>query len=87
MLFISSSKLFWFQRYLSFCLDFFGHLGKLLDKKARVDFKIHDVLNCETNHYNTHISRYTRVFFISNLGFCLELGLLISETEIGTGVA
>ena len=26
-------------------------------------------------------------FFTSNLGFCLELGLLNSETEIGTGVA
>ena len=26
-------------------------------------------------------------FFISNLGFCLQLGLLNSETEIGTGVA
>ena len=26
-------------------------------------------------------------FFISNLGFCLELGLLNSETEIGTVVA
>ena len=26
-------------------------------------------------------------FFISNLGFCLELGLLNSETEIGTGIA
>ena len=29
----------------------------------------------------------TRFFFISNLGFCLELGLLNSETKIGTGVA
>ena len=29
---------------------------------------------------------YTRFFLISNLGFCLELGLLNSETEIGTGV-
>ena len=29
---------------------------------------------------------YTRFSFISNLGFCLELGLLNSETEIGTGV-
>ena len=28
-----------------------------------------------------------KIFFISNLGFCLELGLLNSETEIGTGVA
>ena len=26
-------------------------------------------------------------FFTSNLGFCLELGLLNSETGIGTGVA
>ena len=26
-------------------------------------------------------------FFISNLGFCLELGLLNSETVIGIGVA
>ena len=33
------------------------------------------------------LSVYTRFFFISNLGFCLELGLLNSETEIGTGVA
>ena len=27
------------------------------------------------------------IFFKSNLGFCLELGLLNSETEIGTAVA
>ena len=26
-------------------------------------------------------------FFISNLGFCLELGLLNSGAEIGSGVA
>ena len=32
--------------------------------------------------------KYTTLyFFISNLGFCLELGLLNSETEIGTGAA
>ena len=31
---------------------------------------------------------YNRLdFFIRNLGFCLELGLLNSETEIGNGVA
>ena len=28
-----------------------------------------------------------QILFISNLGFCLELELLNSETEIGTGVA
>ena len=31
--------------------------------------------------------QYTRFYFISNLGFCLELRLLNSDTEIGTGVA
>ena len=30
---------------------------------------------------------FTLDFFISNLGFCLELGMLNSETKIGTGVA
>ena len=33
------------------------------------------------------LSRNTLDFFMSNLGFCPELGLLNSETEIGTGVA
>ena len=28
-----------------------------------------------------------KIFFISNLGFCLEPGMLNFETEIGTGVA
>ena len=32
-------------------------------------------------------SNVTLDFFISNLGFCLEFGLLNSETEIGTEVA
>ena len=32
-------------------------------------------------------AEYTRFFFISDLGFCPELGLLNSETEIGTGIA
>ena len=33
------------------------------------------------------LSLITVDFFISNLGFYLELGLLNSETEFGTGVA
>ena len=36
---------------------------------------------------NSTVTHYTRFFFVSNLGFCLELGLLNFETEIGTGVA
>ena len=38
MLYISSYKLFSFLKYLSFCPDFFGHVEKQLDKKARVNF-------------------------------------------------
>ena len=37
---------------------------------------------CQVENY-----RSTLDFFISNLGFCLELGLLNSETETGTGFA
>ena len=38
-------KLFTFQRYLNFCLDFFSHVGKRLDKKAMVNFRNYDVTN------------------------------------------
>ena len=37
--------------------------------------------------YGVTHNLHTPDFFISNLGFCLELGLLNSETEIGTLVA
>ena len=40
MLFISPGKLFSCLRYLNFCLDIFGQVGKRLDKKAKVNFKI-----------------------------------------------
>ena len=35
--------LFSFSVYLNFCPDFFGLVGKRLDKKAKVDFKIYNV--------------------------------------------
>ena len=43
MFFISCGKLFSFLRYLSFCPNFCGHVGKWLAKKAKVNFKIYDV--------------------------------------------
>ena len=52
-----SSKLF-SLRYLNFCYDFFDQVGKLLDKKAKVKFRIHDVTDCTTNKYNTYIAQY-----------------------------
>ena len=57
---------------------------------------------CSANHFTGFYLRRSQVvdeltiktldintldFFISNLGLCLELGLLNSETEIGTGIA
>ena len=41
-------------------LFFFGHVGKRLDKKAQVDFKIYDVTVWETNNYNAHIPQYLK---------------------------
>ena len=32
----------------------FGHVGKLLDKKAKVNFKIYDVRNWKKSNFNTH---------------------------------
>ena len=44
--------------YLNFCFDFFCHLGKRLDKKAKNNFKIYDDKNWKMNNYNTHIVKY-----------------------------
>ena len=50
MFFISFEKFFSFLRYLNFCPDVFGHVGKRLDKKAEVNFKIYDVTDWITNN-------------------------------------
>ena len=38
-------KLFSFLRYLQINPDFFGYVAKRLDKKAKICFKIYDVIN------------------------------------------
>ena len=43
-----------------FCPYFFGHVGKWLDKKAKANFKIYDVTNCETRNCNVHIAKNSR---------------------------
>ena len=60
MFFISSEKLFSFLRYSQFCPDFFSYIGKQLDRKAKVNFKIYDVTNWNTKSYNKHIARYLK---------------------------
>ena len=38
----------------------FSHVGKQVDKKVKVDFKIYEVKNWATNNYNTHIDQYLK---------------------------
>ena len=38
----------------------FGHIGKRLDKKAKVNLKIYGVTNWNTNNYKIHIVRYLK---------------------------
>ena len=38
------------------CLGFSSHAGKRLAKKAKGNFKVYNVINWETNNYNTHIA-------------------------------
>ena len=59
MLFISPKKLFWFSRFLRFCLDvFFAHVTKRLDKKDKVNFEFYDVTAWLANNRITHIAQY-----------------------------
>ena len=50
-----------------FVLTFFGHVGKWLDKKAKVNFKLYDVRNWETNNYNAHIAHYLKKYRQSDI--------------------
>ena len=50
----------------------FGHIGKRLDKKAKVNFKIHGVTDWITNNYNMHsqlIEYNVRNIFLQKLFF------------------
>ena len=53
--FYSTYKLFSLQRFSNFWLDIFSHVRKQLDKKAKVNFKIHDVTIWKANSNNAHI--------------------------------
>ena len=59
MLFIPSQKLFSFSRYLSFRHDFLVMQEKRLDKKDKVNFKIHDVTTWLKNNCDRHIAQYS----------------------------
>ena len=46
-----------FHFVLKFYPDFIDHVGKRLDKKAKVDFKIYDVTNWTINNRSCTISQ------------------------------
>ena len=60
MFLISSEKLFSFLKYLQFCPDSFGYMGKRLDKRAKVNLRIHGVTNWKTKNRNKHIAKYLK---------------------------
>ena len=43
-----------------FLFHLFIALEKRFDKKTKVNFKIYDVANWETNSYDTHITQYLK---------------------------
>ena len=49
------SSIVLFLRWL-FCPDSCGLAGKRLDKKGKVNLKIYDVTDWETNNYNIHVA-------------------------------
>ena len=57
MVFIPFQKLF---LHLHFCPDFFDYVGKRLDKKAKVSFKLYNVTEWKTNNYNSHVAQYLK---------------------------
>ena len=44
----------------NFCPEFLGHVGKRLDKKAKVNFNTFEVTDWKTNNYNTDIAQYLK---------------------------
>ena len=60
MFFTLPKKLFLFLIYLNFCPDFFGHVEKWLDQKAKANLKIYGVIKWEANTYNTYTAQYLK---------------------------
>ena len=58
MLFISPTQLVSFSRYSSFCLNFFGHVTKRLDKTHKINFECYDITAWLANSRNTYFAQY-----------------------------
>ena len=53
-------RAFFVIRLINFCPDFFDRVGKRLDKKAKINFKLYDVTDQTTKNYNTYIAKYLK---------------------------
>ena len=56
--FSSLLKALFVLKKLQFLSSLFGCVEKRLDKKANVNFKIHDITDWTANNYNTYIAQY-----------------------------
>ena len=54
------SKVLFVLKIFKFFSCLFGPVGKLVDMKAKVNFKIYDVTDWQANNYNTHITQYLK---------------------------
>ena len=53
-------KILFVLKIFKFCPDLLDHVGKFLDRKAKVNFRNYNVINWETNNYNTAIAKYLK---------------------------
>ena len=49
-------------KVLKFLSLLFGHAEKQPNKKAKFNFKIHDIADWETKNYNAHIAQYLKKY-------------------------
>ena len=56
--FYFTSKALFVLKIFKFLSSLFGHVGKQLDKKDKVNFRFYDVTAWLTNSCNTHICQY-----------------------------
>ena len=72
MLYISSQNLFTFPRYLNFCPNFFGHVGKRLDKEIKKQIITINILpNISISKVNQRI-RFNQLIAYSMRNIFLE---------------
>ena len=53
-------KILFFLKIFKFLFWLFAHVGKRLDLKDKVIFKLHDSTTWETNNCNIHIAQYIK---------------------------